>query len=59
MQNTQYFIDGDVVSCTVFNDTGLAFYATANVEDGNMPAAMSSALEQAKKIRDEYKTKED
>ncbi|WP_158238122.1 hypothetical protein [Klebsiella quasipneumoniae] len=33
---------------------GLAFYATANVEDGNMPAAMSSALEQAKKTRDEY-----
>ena len=25
MQNTQYFIEGNLVSCTVFNDAGLAF----------------------------------
>lgn len=63
MQNTQYFIEGNLVSCTVFNDAGLAFYATATAENDDMTTAMSSALTQAltqaEKARDEYEAKED
>lgn len=58
MQNTQYFIEGNLVSCTVFNDAGMAFYATATVENDDMTTAMSSALTQAEKARDEYAPKE-
>lgn len=59
MKETQYFIDGNIVTCTVFNENGAHFMATAQAGDGDLPAAMESALEQAKKTRDEYETKED
>ncbi|HIB5027672.1 TPA: hypothetical protein ACWW6D_004096 [Klebsiella pneumoniae] len=57
--NTQYFIDGDLVTCTVYNDAGLSFFSTVTAIDGDLPTAMSEALTQAKKSRDEYKTNED
>lgn len=57
MKDTQYYIDGTVVTCTVFNENDVHFMATAQADDGDLPAAMASALEQAKKTRDEYETK--
>lgn len=56
MKETQYFIDGNIVTCTVFNENGAHFMATAQAEDGDLLAAMASALEQAKKTRNEYET---
>lgn len=56
MKAPQYFIDGDVVTCTVFNENDAQFMATAQADDGDLPAAMASALEQAGKTRDEYAT---
>lgn len=58
MQNNQYFIDGNFVSCTVFNESGLAFYASVAAKDNDIPSAMNEALEQAKKSRSEYKTED-
>ena len=58
MKDTQYYIDGTVVTCTIFNENDVHFMATAQATDtGDLPAAMASALEQAKKTRDEYETK--
>ncbi|RWT97989.1 hypothetical protein DN602_19170 [Raoultella ornithinolytica] len=54
MKSDQYFIDGNSVTCTVFDENGVSFMATKEAENGNLPAAMMSALEQAKKTRDEY-----
>ena len=59
MKDTQYYIDGNIVTCTVFNENDVQFMATAQADDGDLPAAMASALEQAEKPRDEYETKED
>ncbi|MGH6228639.1 hypothetical protein [Klebsiella quasipneumoniae] len=59
MKKPQYIIDGNTVTCTVFNENGVSFMATTQAEDGDLLAAMASALEQAKKTRDEYETKED
>ncbi|HEC2546577.1 MULTISPECIES: hypothetical protein [Klebsiella/Raoultella group] len=59
MKDTQYYIDGNIVTCTVFNENDVQFMATAQADDGDLPAAMASALEQAEKTRDEYETKED
>lgn len=56
MKATQYFIDGDTVTCTVFNENDVQFIATAQAVDGDSPAAMALALEQAEKTRDEYET---
>lgn len=56
MKDTQYYIDGDVVTCTIFNENDVQFMATAHADDGDLPAAMASALEQARKTRDEYET---
>lgn len=58
MKAAQYYINGNVVTCTVFNENDVQFMATAQADDGDLPAAMASALEQAKKTRDEYETKE-
>ncbi|THE44657.1 hypothetical protein DJ495_06895 [Raoultella ornithinolytica] len=61
MKATQYYINGNVVTCTVFNENDVQFMATAQADDGDLPAAMALALEQAEKTRDEYatETKED
>ena len=59
MKEPQYFIDGVTVTCTVFNESDVQFMATAQAEDGDLPAAMASALEQAEKTREKYETKED
>ena len=59
MKKPQYIIDGNTVTCTVFNENGVSFMATAQAEDGDLPAAMKSALEQAEKTREKYETKED
>ncbi|HEN5155101.1 hypothetical protein KFW04_01775 [Klebsiella pneumoniae] len=56
MKEDQYFIEGKVVTCTVFNENGVQFMATSQAEDGDLLAAMASALEQAEKTRDEYET---
>ncbi|HHP7456527.1 hypothetical protein [Raoultella ornithinolytica] len=56
MKKPQYIIDGNTVTCTVFNENGVSFMATVQAEDGDLPAAMASALEQAKKTRNEYET---
>ncbi|HHH9784121.1 TPA: hypothetical protein ACP4LL_001314 [Klebsiella quasipneumoniae] len=58
MKSPQYFIDGNIVTCTVFNENGVQFMATTQADDGDLPAAMASALEQAEKTRDKYETKE-
>ena len=59
MKDAQYYIDGTVVTCTVFNENDVHFMATAQATDaGDLPAAMAAALEQAEKTRDEYETKE-
>lgn len=57
MKDTQYYIDGNVVTCAVFNENDVQFMATAQADDSDLPAAMASALEQAKKTRDEYELK--
>ena len=59
MKKPQYIIDGNTVTCTVFNENGVSFMATAQADDGDLPAAMASALEQAEKTRDEYELKEE
>lgn len=56
MKALQYYIEGNTVTCTVFNENGVSFMATTQAVDGDLPAAMASALEQAKKTRDEYET---
>lgn len=59
MKAPQYFIDGVTVTCTVFNESDVQFMATTQAtDDGDLSPAMASALEQAKKTRDEYETKE-
>lgn len=55
-RDTQYFIDGNTVSCTVYNMHELPFYATVTVENGDIPSAITSALNLAEKTRDEYET---
>ncbi|HAT1666187.1 TPA: hypothetical protein I8Y34_005495 [Raoultella ornithinolytica] len=56
MKETQYFIDGNTVTCTVFNENGVSFMATAQADDGDLHAAKASALEQSEKTREEYET---
>lgn len=54
MKAPQCFIDGDVVTCTVFNENDVQFMATSHAVDGDWPPAIALALEQAKKTREEY-----
>ncbi|WP_341799499.1 hypothetical protein [Raoultella ornithinolytica] len=56
MKETQYFIDGNIVTCTVFNENGAHFMATAQAGDGDLSPAMAAALERAEKTRNEYET---
>ncbi|HCI6318773.1 TPA: hypothetical protein NPO62_004338 [Klebsiella quasipneumoniae subsp. similipneumoniae] len=56
MKSNQYFIEGNSVTCTVFNESGVSFMATKEADNGDLPTAMASALAQAEKTRDEYAT---
>lgn len=56
MKDPQYFIDGNIVTCTVFNENDVQFMATSHAIDGDLPAAKASALGQAEKTRNEYET---
>ncbi|UDC53414.1 MULTISPECIES: hypothetical protein [Klebsiella/Raoultella group] len=57
MKKPQYIIDGNTVTCTVFNEYGVSFMATTQAADaGDLYPAMASALEQAEKTRNEYET---
>ncbi|QER53229.1 hypothetical protein NWT83_06030 [Klebsiella quasipneumoniae] len=56
MKETQYIIDGNTVTCTVFNENGVSFMATTQAVDGDLPAAMAFTLARAEKTRDEYET---
>lgn len=59
MKKPQYIIDGNTVTCTVFNENGVSFMATTQAtDDGDLSPAKAAALERAKKTRDEYETKE-
>ncbi|MFV8851538.1 hypothetical protein [Serratia fonticola] len=53
--NTQYYIVGKLVTCTVYNDKGMAFYASHESNDSDLSESMKVALEKAIKSRDEYK----
>lgn len=56
-QATQFFIEGTLVTCTVFNATGLGFYAseTATSADvSDLSAAMTIALAAAETSRDSF-----
>ncbi|HIE8710125.1 TPA: hypothetical protein ACXPYJ_005533, partial [Klebsiella pneumoniae] len=52
----QYFIEGNSVTCTVFNESGVSFMATKEADAGDLLSAMKIALEQAEKTRNEYET---
>ncbi|HHI2936927.1 TPA: hypothetical protein ACP44H_005658 [Klebsiella variicola] len=57
MKKPQYIIDGNTVTCTVFNENGVSFMATTQAtDDGDLSPAMASALEQAEKTREKYET---
>lgn len=54
MESTQYFIDGEKVSCTVFNKNGLAFLGTSLANDGDLKKAMDVALVKATEAKNSY-----
>lgn len=56
MKALQYYIEGNTVTCTVFNENDVQFIATTQAVDGDLQPAMASALERAEKTRDEYET---
>lgn len=54
MKDIQYFIEGNAVTCTVYNEKDVQFMASSTAEEGDLMAAMASALQQAEKTRDAY-----
>lgn len=54
MKEDQYFIEGKIVTCTVFNEAGVHFMASAEVGAGGVLQAMEEALATATSTKTEY-----
>lgn len=57
MKDIQYFIEGNAVTCTVYNEKDVQFMASSNADGVDLMPAMISARQQAEKTRDEYEKK--
>ncbi|HBE9079076.1 hypothetical protein [Serratia fonticola] len=52
---TQYSILGNLVTCTVYDMSGMAYYASVDAEGGKFQVAIDKARELAEKSKDEYR----